>query len=131
MKSWHAEIVRVTANHLLSNAAQEAFPYQTRYGTELDPGHYLVLKMDGDEHQYTNGVVFFGPFVSHTQAEVVLQSSRYLGLLTGNKHEKITPPQNLPHGEVTNLPILLRRRPAPYPMADRVVSYKDQRALAN
>ncbi len=130
MKSWNAEIVRVMNNHLLTTTEQESFPYQTHYGTELDPGHYLVLKMDGIERQYTSGVVFFGPFASQTQAEVVLQGSRYLGLLTGTRQDKPALPSSLPERKEANLPILLRRRESPYLVTDRISEYKKQQAVA-
>jgi hypothetical protein len=122
MKSWQAEIVRVMDNHQLLNTEQELFPYQTHYGTQLDPGHYLVLKMAGIENQYTNGVVFFGPFVSERQAEVVLHSSRYLGLLTGKDKGRTSLPHIVPESKNANLPILLRRRE---PLSNGAASYKN------
>jgi hypothetical protein len=125
MKSWQAEIVRVMDNHLLLNTEHELFPYQTHYGTELDLGHYLVLKMGGIKRQYTNGVVFFGPFVSEAQAKVVLQSSRYLGLLTGNNPDRTFPPQALPARKDANLPILLRPREPHHRVTDGIASYKN------
>jgi hypothetical protein len=128
MKSWNAEIVRVMNNHLLTTAEQESFTYQTHYGTELDPGHYLVLKIDAIERQYTNGVVFFGPFVSQTQAKMVLQSSRYLGLLTGKRQDEASLRDPLPERKDANLPILLRRREPPYLVTEKISEYKNQQA---
>jgi hypothetical protein len=124
MKSWQAEIVRVMDKHLLLNTKQEFFPYHTHYGTELDPGHYLVLKMADIKRQYTNGVVFFGPFLSESQAEVVLQSSRYLGLLTGKNPDR-TLPHTLPARKDADLPILLRRREPPYQASAGMASCKN------
>ena len=72
MKSWQAEIVRVMDNHTLTNSALESYPYKTRHGTKLDSGYYLALRRASMQRQYTNGVVFFGPFISEGQAELVL-----------------------------------------------------------
>ncbi|MGB8337728.1 MAG: hypothetical protein WCD07_06680 [Burkholderiales bacterium] len=130
MKSWQAEIVRVTDNHILTNADQESFPYQTRYGTELDPGHYLVLKMAGMQRQYKNGVVFFGPFASDAQAEMVLQSSRYLGLLTGKSPRSASVTDIQPEQNKINLPILLRRREPANLTIDHGASPQHHRARA-
>jgi hypothetical protein len=131
MKSWQAEIVRILDNHTLTTTEQESYPYQTHYNTQLDPGHYLVLKMSGTVRQYKSGVVFLGPFVSETQAELVLQSSRYLGLLTGKSAEKTTPRNTVPvRSDDSNLPILLRRQEPHYLASRQLTASKNQRTRA-
>jgi hypothetical protein len=132
MRTWQAEIVCVVDKHYLTNTDQEAFPYQTHYGTPLDPGHYLALRMAGMSRQYKHGIVFFGPFVSETQAEILLQSSRYLDLLSGKRPEKIPAPRALPRevdGDM-NLPVLLRwRDPNHYLASEKSAPYKNQRPI--
>jgi hypothetical protein len=127
MKSWHAEIVRILRNHRLSNAELEFFSYNTHHGTELDQGYYLVLKKADMAHQYTHGVVFFGPFASETQAQVVLQSSRYLGLLTGNSQDKTpnTTTTASVQGDKEKVPILLRRRVSADSSNKKLPAYKN------
>jgi hypothetical protein len=132
MRSWQAEIVCVVDKHFLTNTDHESFPYQNHYGTPLDPGHYLALRMAGMSRQYKHGIVFFGPFVSETQAEILLQSSRYLDLLTAQRAEKM-PASRAPLRKVDgdmNLPVLLRwRDPNHYLVLEKRAPYKNQRPI--
>jgi hypothetical protein len=128
MKSWQAEIVRVSDNHILSNSEHEHYSYQTRYGTELDPGHYLVLRLASEERQYKQGVVFLGPFASNAHAKLVLQSSRYLGLLTSNNREKELPAFVLSERNDSGLPVLLRQRKLSNTASERVSKSPSARA---
>ncbi|MGB8855802.1 MAG: hypothetical protein WCC58_03910 [Burkholderiales bacterium] len=127
MKSWQSEIVHVLDQHVLTDSTGQTFPYHTRNGTELDCGHYLVLKMAETERQYLKGVVFFGPFISEMQAEMVLHSSRFFGLLTGKiEASRLTPPLHYYQND-SRLPLLLRRRDLPHPPTNRGDAHKGQR----
>ncbi len=114
MKRWQAELVQVIDERILIGTNKQAFPYRTRYGAPLDAGYYLLLRHAGQPHQYRRGVVFFGPFTSENQADTLLHSSRYLGLLTGER--ALTPAHATTptfvasaRHNISTLPVLLRR----------------------
>jgi hypothetical protein len=90
MKAWQTEVVQVVDQGFLTNAEQEFFPYQTCYGTPLDPGCYLLVRRTGVQRQYKKGVAFFGPFASETQAELLVHNSPYLGLLAGADAQRVS-----------------------------------------
>jgi hypothetical protein len=112
MEFWQAEIVIVADKDMLMHTNQEAYTYRTRYGTALDPGHYLLLTEISLRPKRQQCVVYFGPFASECLAKILLKSSGYFGLLTAPREEKIQAPTDRfrPAGPDRNLPVLLRWR---------------------
>lgn len=72
----HFEIVRVLDGSTLISAESKRCRYQTRRGTPLDPGYFVVvwpvlLRAPG----YDRDAKYFGPFRTRAEASTVLQRS--------------------------------------------------------